>query len=474
VLNQVMDQMILRLMMMKGLWIRLIWVLSLVLLPPYQYLILYLSRYLSWYSIGTQCSHGLSKWWRESLAQIIEASKRVIDDPTHLADFGAALTSGESHQIQAVLECPDIPERLMLILELLKKELAIVTLQKKLGKEVEEKFTKMQRKYLLQEELKIIKRELEIEFCEKILSMTVPKEVETVIEEELNKLSFLDNHSSEFNVTSNYLDWLMSIPWGKTSKEDFHLERAKVILDEDHYGLKDIKDRILEFSVGGMTDVAEIKGHRRTYMYVGPMPGKTENPLILIDEVDKLGLGYQRWIYGDPASALLELLDPEQNSFFLDHYLDVPVDLSHVLFISTANTTDTIPGPLIDRMDIIQVSGYISEEKEAIAQNYLIPQACSSSGLEDGQVLIETDALQSLIKYYIKLLLRWASTMQHCCLQLVVKPLMWLGNMLHEVERVSTSCNMLHNHIKDFVGHPLFISNRLYETTPPGVVMGLA
>ncbi|XP_011408200.2 PREDICTED: lon protease homolog, mitochondrial-like, partial [Amphimedon queenslandica] len=221
----------------------------------------------------------LNPLYRESLAQIIEAGKRVIDDPTHLADFGAALTSGESHQIQAVLECPDIPERLMLTLELLKKELAIVTLQKKLGKEVEEKFTKMQRKYLLQEQLKIIKRELGIEkddkdaildkFCEKISSMTVPKEVETVIEEELNKLSFLDNHSSEFNVTRNYLDWLTSIPWGKTSKEDFHLERAKVILDEDHYGLKDIKDRILEFIA-----VSRLKGsvQGKILCFVGP-PG---------------------------------------------------------------------------------------------------------------------------------------------------------------------------------------------------------
>uniref|UniRef100_A0A1X7TLZ4 Lon proteolytic domain-containing protein n=2 Tax=Amphimedon queenslandica TaxID=400682 RepID=A0A1X7TLZ4_AMPQE len=317
----------------------------------------------------------LNPLYRESLAQIIEAGKRVIDDPTHLADFGAALTSGESHQIQAVLECPDIPERLMLTLELLKKELAIV----------EEKFTKMQRKYLLQEQLKIIKRELGIEY--------------------------------------------------------------------------------FRFSVGGMTDVAEIKGHRRTY--VGAMPGKviqslkkvqTENPLILIDEVDKLGRGYQ----GDPASALLELLDPEQNSFFLDHYLDVPVDLSRVLFICTANTTDTIPGPLIDRMEIIQVSGYISEEKEAIAQNYLIPQARSSSGLEDGQILR---------KAAFKVVSQTQTNDDEAEAEEDEKK---EETKEEEAKPSPPPVTISSSNLKDFVSHPPFVSDRLYETTPSGVVMGLA
>ncbi|XP_010149530.1 PREDICTED: lon protease homolog, mitochondrial-like, partial [Eurypyga helias] len=249
---------------------------------------------------------------------------------------------------------------------------------------VEEKIKQTHRKYLLQEQLKIIKKELGLEkedkdaieekFRERLKELVVPKHVMDVIDEELNKLGLLDNHSSEFNVTRNYLDWLTSIPWGKCSEENLELTRAQAVLEEDHYGMDDVKKRILEFiavsqlrgstqgkilcfygppgvgktsiarsiaralnreyfrfSVGGMTDVAEIKGHRRTY--VGAMPGKiiqclkktkTENPLILIDEVDKIGRGYQ----GDPSSALLELLDPEQNSNFLDHYLDVPVDLS--------------------------------------------------------------------------------------------------------------------------------------------------
>jgi Lon-like ATP-dependent protease len=316
----------------------------------------------------------------------------------------------------------------------------------------------VQRKYFLQEQLKIIKKELGLEkddkdaiaekFRERIKDLVLPEAVEEVIEEELSKLSFLDNHSAEFSVTRNYLDWLTNLPWGRTSEENLDLKWARQVLDEDHYGLKDIKDRILEFiavsqlkgtthgkilcftgppgvgktsiaksiaralnrkyfrfSVGGMTDIAEIKGHRRTY--VGAMPGKmiqclkktqTENPLVLIDEVDKLGRGYQ----GDPASALLELLDPEQNANFLDHYLDVTVDLSKVLFICTANVTDTIPGPLQDRMEIIQVSGYVSEEKRAIAEQYLIPQAREEVGVTEQQAVIDELSLDSLIKWYCR------------------------------------------------------------------------
>ena len=296
---------------------------------------------------------------------------------------------------------------------------------------MEKKVQDQHRKYLLNEQLKAIKKELGIEKDDKqsviermrdrLKNLTVPEHVMKVINEEEQKLNFLDPHSSEFSVSRNYLDWLTNIPWGKVSEENLDLETAKKILDEDHYGMRDVKDRILEFiavgilkkkvggkilcfhgppgvgktsiaksiaralnreyfrfSVGGMTDVAEIKGHRRTY--IGAMPGKviqclkkvqTENPLVLIDEVDKIGgAGY----HGDPASALLELLDPEQNANFMDHFLDVPVDLSKILFICTANVIDTIPGPLKDRMELIEVSGYVAEEKLNIAEKYLIPQ----------------------------------------------------------------------------------------------------
>ncbi|RMZ93661.1 lon protease mitochondrial, partial [Brachionus plicatilis] len=349
---------------------------------------------------------------------------RVAENPVYLSDLGAAITNADPKEQQDVLEELDIPNRLMLSLRLLKKELEMSKLQVKIGKEVEDKVKQQHRKYMLQEQLKVIKKELGIEkedkdaieekFRERLKSLTVPKQVMDVINEELNKLSFLDHHSAEFNVSRNYLDWLTSLPWGLTTPETLDIARASQILDEDHYGMEDVKKRILEFiavsnlkgttqgkilcfvgppgvgktsiarsiaralhreyfrfSVGGMTDVAEIKGHRRTY--IGAMPGKviqclkktkTENPLVLIDEVDKVGRGgYQ----GDPSSALLELLDPEQNFNFLDHYLDVPVDLSKVLFVGTANVIDTIPDPLKDRMEIIEVSGYVAEEKLAIA-----------------------------------------------------------------------------------------------------------
>ncbi|XP_025829342.1 lon protease homolog, mitochondrial-like [Agrilus planipennis] len=400
----------------------------------------------------------LNPLYRDSLQQMMHQGQRVVDNPVYLSDLGAALTAAEPHELQEVLEELDIPKRLMLTLSLLKKEYELSKLQQKIGREVEEKVKQHHRKYILQEQLKVIKKELGLEkedkdaiaekFKERIKNKTLPKAVQTVIEEELSKLSFLENHSSEFNVTRNYLDWLTSIPWGVRTEENLNIERAKEILEEDHYGMEDIKKRILEFiavsqlkgstqgkilcfhgppgvgktsiarsiaralnreyfrfSVGGMTDVAEIKGHRRTY--VGAMPGKviqclkktrTENPLVLIDEVDKIGKGYQ----GDPSSALLELLDPEQNANFLDHYLDVPVDLSKILFICTANVTETIPEPLRDRMEMIEMSGYVAEEKLAIAKQYLVPQAMKDSGLKDSNIKIDDSALTLLIKNYCR------------------------------------------------------------------------
>ncbi|XP_038130551.1 lon protease homolog, mitochondrial [Cyprinodon tularosa] len=400
----------------------------------------------------------LNPLYRESVLQMMQAGQRVVDNPIYLSDMGAALTGAESRELQDVLEETNIPKRLYKALSLLKKEYELSKLQQRLGREVEEKIKQTHRKYLLQEQLKIIKKELGLEkddkeaiedkFRERLKDRNVPEHIMEVINEELNKLGLLDNHSSEFNVTRNYLDWLTSIPWGTNSQENLSLDRAKEVLEEDHYGMDDVKKRILEFiavsqlrgstqgkilcfygppgvgktsiarsiaralnrqyfrfSVGGMTDVAEIKGHRRTY--VGAMPGKmiqclkktkTENPLVLIDEVDKIGRGYQ----GDPSSALLELLDPEQNSNFLDHYLDVPVDLSKVLFICTANVTHTIPEPLRDRMEMINVSGYVAQEKLAIAERYLVPQLRTLCGLTEEKASISSDALSLLIRQYCR------------------------------------------------------------------------
>ncbi|XP_071480522.1 lon protease homolog, mitochondrial-like [Diadema antillarum] len=459
--------------------------------------------------------------YRESVAQMIQAGQRVIDNPVYLSDLGAALTGAEAHELQEVLEETDIPNRLLLALNLLKKEYELSKLQQRLGKEVEDKVKSAHRKYMLQEQLKIIKKELGLEkddkdaieekFRERLKDKTVPKPVMDVIDEEMNKLSFLDNHSSEFSVTRNYLDWLTTLPWGLTSEENLELKQAREVLEEDHYGMEDVKNRILEFiavsqlkkstqgkilcfygppgvgktsiaksiaralnreyfrfSVGGMTDVAEIKGHRRTY--VGAMPGKviqclkkvkTENPLILIDEVDKIGRGYQ----GDPSSALLELLDPEQNANFLDHYLDVPVDLSKVLFICTANIVDTIPEPLRDRMEMIDVSGYVAQEKVAIAEQYLVPMARENSGIGD-QVTIESDAMNQLIKAYCRE--SGVRNLQKHIEKIYRKAAYKIVN--DGVETI----NVCLDNLNEFVGKPLFTSDRMYEKTPAGVVMGLA
>ncbi|XP_008556904.1 lon protease homolog, mitochondrial isoform X1 [Microplitis demolitor] len=460
--------------------------------------------------------------YRESLNQMLHQGTRVVDNPVYLSDLGAALTGAEAKELQEVLEELDISKRLRLSLALLKKEYELSKLQQKIGREVEEKVKQQHRKYILHEQLKVIKKELGLEkddkdaieekYRERIRQKVVPKPVMDVIEEELTKLSFLENHSSEFNVTRNYLDWLTSLPWGVTSPENLKIQEASDILEEDHYGMEDIKKRILEFiavsqlkgttqgkilcfhgppgvgktsiarsiaralnreyfrfSVGGMTDVAEIKGHRRTY--VGAMPGKiiqclkktkTENPLVLIDEVDKIGKGYQ----GDPASALLEMLDPEQNANFLDHYLDVPVDLSKVLFICTANITDTIPEPLRDRMEMIDMSGYVAEEKLAIAKQYLIPQAMKDSGLTAEQIDIEESALSALIKAYcresgVRNLQKHIEKVSRKVAFKVVK---------QEAERIDVT----KDNLSDFVGKPVFTHDRMYDFTPPGVIMGLA
>ncbi|GMP63755.1 hypothetical protein CsSME_00025322 [Camellia sinensis var. sinensis] len=336
----------------------------------------------------------------------------------------------------------------------------ISKIQESIAKAIEEKISGEQRRYLLNEQLKAIKKELGLETDDKTALSAkfreriepnkdrCPPHVLQVIEEELTKLQLLEASSSEFNVTRNYLDWLTALPWGNYSDENFDVLRAQKILDEDHYGLTDIKERILEFiavgklrgtsqgkiiclsgppgvgktsigrsiaralnrkfyrfSVGGLSDVAEIKGHRRTY--IGAMPGKmvqclknvgTANPLVLIDEIDKLGRGHA----GDPASAMLELLDPEQNANFLDHYLDVPIDLSKVLFVCTANVVEMIPNPLLDRMEVVALAGYITDEKMHIARDYLEKTTREACGIKPEQVEVTDAALLALIENYCR------------------------------------------------------------------------
>ncbi|KAJ1292515.1 hypothetical protein BS78_02G397200 [Paspalum vaginatum] len=379
---------------------------------------------------------------------------------SRLADFGAAISGANKLLCQEVVEELDVYKRLKLTLELVKKEMEISKLQQSIAKAIEEKISGDQRRYLLNEQLKAIKKELGLETDDKtalsakfrermeLKKDKCPPHVLQVIEEELTKLQLLEASSSEFNVTRNYLDWLTVLPWGNYSDENFDVHHAQKILDEDHYGLSDVKERILEFiavgklrgtsqgkiiclsgppgvgktsigrsiaralnrqfyrfSVGGLADVAEIKGHRRTY--IGAMPGKmvqclksvgTANPLVLIDEIDKLGRGHS----GDPASALLELLDPEQNVNFLDHYLDVPIDLSKVLFVCTANVIEMIPNPLLDRMENIAIAGYITDEKMHIARDYLEKNTREACGIKPEQVEVTDAALLALIENYCR------------------------------------------------------------------------
>jgi ATP-dependent Lon protease len=380
------------------------------------------------------------------------------NEPALLTDFAASLTTAPKEKLQDVLEAFNLRKRMQKVLVLIKKELEVAKLQSQIREKVEEKMTKQQREFFLREQLKAIQKELGIAkddrtadlelYKERLAKLQLPEHAEKKIGEEMNKLAGLEHGSPEYTVTRNYLDWLTSLPWGKYSKDKLDLARARKILDRDHDGLDDVKERIIEFlavgamkgevagsilllvgppgvgktsigrsvanalgrkfyrfSVGGMRDEAEIKGHRRTY--IGAMPGKfiqaikemeSQNPVIMLDEVDKIGASY----HGDPASALLEVLDPEQNAEFLDHYLDVRIDLSKTLFICTANQLDTIPGPLLDRMEVIRLSGYLTEEKLAIAKHHLWPKQVKKAGLARGQVSVTEGAIRRIIEGYAR------------------------------------------------------------------------
>ena len=398
----------------------------------------------------------LNPLFKEGLGLLLERIN--VSDPSALADFAASMTTSSGSELQAILETASVRKRLESVLVLLKKEIEISKLKADISKRIEERLSKQQREFFLKQQLQEIKKELgiakddsesEIEkFKKRLKKLTPSEEAETKINEELEKLRLLEPSSAEFNVTRAYLDWLTVLPWGVYSKDSYDIKKAARILDRDHYGLDEVKDRILElisvgivkgdlagsiillvgppgvgktsvgqsiarsvgrefyrFSLGGMRDEAEIKGHRRTY--IGALPGKfiqaiktckTANPLIMLDEIDKIGASFR----GDPASALLEVLDPEQNQDFLDHYLDVRFDLSKVLFICTANQMETIPGPLIDRMEVIRLPGYIQAEKVEIAKRHLIPKQLRLHGLTKSQVSIPKPVLNAIVDGYAR------------------------------------------------------------------------
>jgi len=504
------------------------------------------------------------------------------NDPYRLADFAASISSaGSAEDLQGVLDEPDAEMRLHKALVLLSREKEVTRLQQEISKKVEEKMSDAQRKYFLNEQLKSIKKELGMERDDKEALMekyrkqlkeypAIPDEIMETINAELEKMSTLEKNSSEYNVTRSYLDWLCGVPWGVETEDALDIREARRVLDRDHYGLDDVKDTILQFiavgklrgsvqgkilclsgppgtgktsiaksvadslgrkfyrfSVGGLYDVSEIKGHRRTY--VGAMPGKliqclkttgTTNPVILIDEIDKLGSG----IRGDPASALLEVLDPGQNSTFRDHFLDVPVDISKALFICTANELERIPGPLLDRMEVIRLSGYDYPEKVAIAEQYLVPKSMKENGLmidprekkekskeeDDKDVESKADPVStkdvtttpleafeyapnvpntlSLAKSAIESLVRWYAreagvrnlakyidkVTRKLALQIVAED---EGATLTEKStRKTDSWEVTSENLSDYVGKPIFTSDRMYEKDPlpNGIVMGLA
>jgi len=353
-------------------------------------------------------------------------SQMNYDKPHVIMDLVASILTAQPKKLQELLSTFDLQKRCEKLLIMLKEEIEVFHMQDKIQRQISEKVDKQQKEYFLREQLKAIKKELGIEkddkaqeiqkFENRIKDLKLTEEVSGVIQEEIEKMKMIEPHSPEYHVSRNYLNELTLLPWGKFSKDNLDIKKARKILNDDHYGLDDVKKLILQFistiikrgkvsgsiicltgppgvgktsigksiadalgrtffrfSIGGMRDEAEIKGHRRTY--IGAMPGKimqalkrtkTANPVIMLDEVDKIGMSFQ----GDPASALLEVLDPEQNHNFLDHYLDVHFDLSNVLFITTANQLDTIPRPLLDRMEVISLAGYIMQEKVQIAKNF--------------------------------------------------------------------------------------------------------
>lgn len=448
-------------------------------------------------------------------------------EPGKLADFAVALTTASREELQEVLNTFNVQDRIDKALLLLKKELDISQLQNSINQKIEGMISKTQKEYYLREQLKTIKKELGVEkddktldldkFKTRIESKQIPSNILKVINEEMEKLSTLETVSSEYGICRNYLDWLTILPHGIFSENKLDLKDSKAILEEDHYGLDDIKERILEFisisklskstkgsiiclvgppgvgktsigksiakalgreffrfSVGGMRDEAEIKGHRRTY--IGAMPGKliqalkyteTQNPVIMLDEIDKIGSSY----HGDPASALLEVLDPEQNKEFLDHYLDVRIDLSHILFIVTANVLDTIPEALKDRMDILRLAGYIEEEKLEIATKYLIPKNLQEMGLKPSDISLSKDSLHSIISGYAR---EAGVRSLENYIKKILRKAAYKIVLAKEAKEKKKKHLITAENIEEYIGKPLFTSDRFYEKNPVGVVTGLA
>ncbi|RAK08980.1 ATP-dependent proteinase [Halanaerobium saccharolyticum] len=380
-----------------------------------------------------------------------------IEDPGRLADVISSQVELKYKQLQELLEATDIIVRLEKMLNLLQDEIEVLKIEQDINKRVKKKVEKNQKEYYLREKMKVIQDELDEDksttdeiddYCEKLEEADLPEKVAEKVEEEIEKLDRTPNMSPEATVIRNYLDCILDLPWNKETDEEIDIKNSEEILEADHYGLKDVKERILEYlavrkiapakkspilclvgapgvgktslgrsiaraldrdfvrlSLGGVRDEAEIRGHRRTY--IGSRPGRiinamrdagSKNPVFLLDEVDKMSSDFR----GDPASALLEVLDPEQNKEFGDHYLEVPFDLSQVLFVTTANVAHTIPAPLLDRMELIEIPGYTEDEKLKIAEGHLLPKIYEDHGLKEDQINISSNAILKVIREYTR------------------------------------------------------------------------
>ncbi|HZS24812.1 MAG TPA: endopeptidase La, partial [Gaiellaceae bacterium] len=391
------------------------------------------------------------------LPEELQIAAANVDDPSALCHLVASTLRLKTEEKQTLLELVDVEERLHAVSLILNRELEVFELGTKIQSQVQSELEKGQREFFLRQQLKAIQEELgeadpeqaeALELRERLESLDLPEEIEKAALRELGRLERLPSAAAEYGVIRTYLDWIVTLPWNVTTTDNLDLARAREVLDEDHFDLEKVKDRIIEhlavsklrndpsgqilcfvgppgvgktslghsiartlerkfarLSVGGVRDEAEIRGHRRTY--IGAMPGsiiralrdaESMNPVLLVDEIDKMGAD----VRGDPASAMLEVLDPEQNKTFRDHYLDLPFDLSKVLFICTANTVDTIPGPLLDRMDQISLSGYTEAEKLGIAKRYLVPKQLEAAGLKRSQLTLPDAALRTIIREYTR------------------------------------------------------------------------
>lgn len=444
-----------------------------------------------------------------------------VDDPGHLADLIAANLRMKVEEAQRILECVEPDERLKLITTQLGKEVEVAVLQAKIQSSAREGMEKAQKEYFLREQMKAIRQELGegeadsedlIELMEALDKAKLPRDVRTEADKQLRRLVGMHPDSSEASIARTYLEWFADLPWRKLSRDKLDIIKAKAILEEDHYGLEKVKDRILEFlsvrklnpeskgpilcfagppgvgktslgrsiaramgrkfhriSLGGMRDEAEIRGHRRTY--VGAMPGRiiqgikqagTRNPIIMFDEIDKIGADFR----GDPSSALLEVLDPEQNVSFSDHYLNVPFDLSKVMFLCTANQLDTIPAPLRDRMEIISIPGYTQQEKVVIAQQHLIPRQIKQNGLTDGAITFPAESIEFLIRGYTR----------EAGLRNIERE---IGSVCRKIARKTAEghtdpVTLSPEQIKELLGAPRFLDDDKEESLPAGIALGLA